>query len=103
MHCDRYLKDSEGSIQGRIGDRFSERDEKEAKYWTRKLYEFEANDPDRYYLTYSLYNHFICLFLVRLKQCFGFSGGVTVVLRSFIQKNLSLMGKMQFLQFLMDI
>lgn len=48
MHCDRYLDNSKGSMQGRIGDRLSERDEKEAKYWTRKLYEFEANDPDRW-------------------------------------------------------
>ncbi|KAA0701956.1 NKAP domain containing protein 1 [Triplophysa tibetana] len=47
MHCDRYL-DSKGSMQDRLGDRLSERDEKEARYWTRKLYEFEANDPDRW-------------------------------------------------------
>lgn len=49
MHCDRYLKESEGSARGRLGDRecLSERDEREARYWTRKLYEFEANDPDR--------------------------------------------------------
>lgn len=47
MHCDRDL-DSEGSMRDRLGDRLSERDEKEARYWTRKLYEFEANDPDRY-------------------------------------------------------
>ncbi|KAI7800686.1 NKAP domain containing 1 [Triplophysa rosa] len=47
MHCDRCL-DSEGSMRDRLGDRLSERDEKEAKYWTRKLYEFESNDPDRW-------------------------------------------------------
>lgn len=48
MHCDRYLG-SKGSMQDRLGDRLSERDEEEARYWTRKLYEFEANDPDRYF------------------------------------------------------
>lgn len=50
MHCDRYLKESEGSARGRLGGRacLSERDEREARYWTRKLYEFEANDPDRW-------------------------------------------------------
>lgn len=51
MHCDRYLDDSEGSMRERLGDRrdeMSERDEREARYWTRKLYEFESNDPDRY-------------------------------------------------------
>uniref|UniRef100_A0A8C1T7S3 Zgc:162339 n=1 Tax=Cyprinus carpio TaxID=7962 RepID=A0A8C1T7S3_CYPCA len=51
MHCDRYLDDSEGSMRERLGDRrdeVSERDEREARYWTQKLYEFEANDPDRW-------------------------------------------------------
>ncbi|KAK3560923.1 hypothetical protein QTP86_023114, partial [Hemibagrus guttatus] len=50
MHCDRYLKESEGSTRGRLGERacLSEGDEREARYWTRKLYEFEANDPDRW-------------------------------------------------------
>ncbi|XP_056329037.1 NKAP domain containing 1 [Danio aesculapii] len=51
MHCDRYLEDSEGSTRDRLGERrddVSERDEREARYWTRKLYEFEANDPDRW-------------------------------------------------------
>ncbi|CAM4552872.1 unnamed protein product [Leuciscus chuanchicus] len=51
MHCDRNLGDSEGSMRDRLGDRkdvMSERDEREAQYWTRKLYEFEANDPDRW-------------------------------------------------------
>lgn len=41
MHCDRYLKESEGSARDRLGER-------EERYWTRKLYEFEANDPDRW-------------------------------------------------------
>ncbi|XP_058268867.1 NKAP domain containing 1 [Hemibagrus wyckioides] len=50
MHCDRHLKESEGSARGRLGERacLSERDEREARYWTRKLYEFEASDPDRW-------------------------------------------------------
>ncbi|KAK7171747.1 hypothetical protein R3I93_004136 [Phoxinus phoxinus] len=51
MHCDRNLDDSEGSTRDRLGDRkdvMSERDEREARYRTRKLYEFEANDPDRW-------------------------------------------------------
>ncbi|XP_051534865.1 NKAP domain containing 1 [Myxocyprinus asiaticus] len=46
MHCDSHL-DSEGSTQDRLGERLSERDE-ESRYWTRKLYEFEAKDPDRW-------------------------------------------------------
>ncbi|XP_067307875.1 NKAP domain containing 1 isoform X2 [Pseudorasbora parva] len=51
MQCDRHLDDSEGSMRDRLGDRkdvMSERDEREARYWTRKLYEFESNDPDRW-------------------------------------------------------
>lgn len=56
MHCDRYLKESEGSVRGRLGERacLSERDEREARYWTRKLYEFESNDPDRSAAMYAL-------------------------------------------------
>ncbi|TNN01703.1 NKAP domain containing 1 [Takifugu flavidus] len=40
MYCDqpRYLSQS----------RVSEHDDREARYWTRKLYEFESNDPDRW-------------------------------------------------------
>ncbi|XP_030633629.1 uncharacterized protein NKAPD1 [Chanos chanos] len=41
MHCDRYLDESAVSTQ-------TSREEKEARYWTRKLYEFESNDPDRW-------------------------------------------------------
>ncbi|XP_016128988.1 uncharacterized protein C11orf57 isoform X1 [Sinocyclocheilus grahami] len=44
MHCDRYLDDSEGSMRERLGDRRDEMSEREA----RKLYEFEASDPDRW-------------------------------------------------------
>ncbi|KAI4895580.1 hypothetical protein NFI96_015667, partial [Prochilodus magdalenae] len=66
MHCDRYLDDSEGSARDRLGERrcLSEKDEREARYWTRKLYDFEANDPDRQVLLLStrllrfIYNHF---------------------------------------------
>lgn len=54
MHCDRYDDDSpppraRDRLSGRSerGTRLSDRDEREARYWTRKLYEFEANDPDR--------------------------------------------------------
>lgn len=50
MHCDRDMDDSEGSARDRLGEKvgLSERDEREARYWSRKLYEFEANDPDRW-------------------------------------------------------
>ncbi|XP_049581261.1 uncharacterized protein NKAPD1 isoform X2 [Syngnathus scovelli] len=39
MHCDRL------SYQSRIS---SEHDDRETRYWTRKLYDFEDNDPDRW-------------------------------------------------------
>ncbi|XP_061828120.1 uncharacterized protein NKAPD1 [Nerophis lumbriciformis] len=39
MHCDRM------SYQSRVS---SDHDDREARYWTRKLYEFEDNDPDRW-------------------------------------------------------
>uniref|UniRef100_A0A672SE15 NKAP domain containing 1 n=1 Tax=Sinocyclocheilus grahami TaxID=75366 RepID=A0A672SE15_SINGR len=55
MHCDRYLDDSEGSMRERLGDRRDEMSEREA----RKLYEFEASDPDRY-------SYFACLMLYLL-------------------------------------
>ncbi|XP_072248353.1 uncharacterized protein NKAPD1 [Leuresthes tenuis] len=42
MHCDRV------SDQPRSKNRVSEHDDREARYWTRKLYEFEASDPDRW-------------------------------------------------------
>ncbi|XP_041924227.1 uncharacterized protein NKAPD1 [Alosa sapidissima] len=59
MHCDRYEDDSSpsrdrGGVRDRLSERhergkqLSDRDEREARYWTRKLYEFEANDPDRW-------------------------------------------------------
>ncbi|CAL8334924.1 unnamed protein product [Boreogadus saida] len=40
MHCDR-VSDCPKS-------RPSEQDDQAARYWSRKLYEFEANDPDRW-------------------------------------------------------
>jgi len=40
MHCDRVSDCSRS--------RTSEHDDREARYWSRKLYEFEANDPDRW-------------------------------------------------------
>ncbi|XP_062376930.1 NKAP domain containing 1 isoform X3 [Sardina pilchardus] len=59
MHCDRDEDDSSpsrdrGGVRDRLSERhergrpLSDRDEREARYWTRKLYEFEANDPDRW-------------------------------------------------------
>ncbi|CAB1347963.1 unnamed protein product [Coregonus sp. 'balchen'] len=50
MHCDHV---EDGSVD-RLGDRLQRRehssgqDEREARYWTKKLYDFEANDPDRW-------------------------------------------------------
>lgn len=46
MHCDRIPDESRD--QSRSRERVSDHDDREARYWTRKLYEFEANDPDRY-------------------------------------------------------
>lgn len=46
MHCDRVSEQSRGLSRSR--ERMSEHDDREARYWTRKLYDFEANDPDRY-------------------------------------------------------
>lgn len=46
MHCDR-VSDQSKHI-GRSREQISEHDDREARYWTRKLYEFEANDPDRW-------------------------------------------------------
>ncbi|XP_058490041.1 NKAP domain containing 1 [Solea solea] len=43
MHCDR-IPDQTSRSRGRV----SEHDDREARIWTRKLYEFEANDPDRW-------------------------------------------------------
>lgn len=44
MYCDRMSAQSRDLSQSRV----SEHDDREARYWTRKLYEFESNDPDRY-------------------------------------------------------
>lgn len=33
--------------------RVSEHDDRDARHWTRKLYEFESKDPDRYKMTKS--------------------------------------------------
>ncbi|TKS80866.1 hypothetical protein D9C73_014970 [Collichthys lucidus] len=40
MHCDR--------VPAQPRERVSEHDDREARYWTRKLYDFESNDPDRW-------------------------------------------------------
>ncbi|CAJ1065233.1 uncharacterized protein NKAPD1 isoform X2 [Xyrichtys novacula] len=44
MHCDR---DQRRDIGG-SGEGASEHDDRDARYWTRKLYEFEAKDPERW-------------------------------------------------------
>ncbi|XP_076592106.1 uncharacterized protein NKAPD1 [Chaetodon auriga] len=44
MHCDRVPDQPRELSQSRV----SEHDDREARYWTRKLYEFESNDPDRW-------------------------------------------------------
>ncbi|XP_019943510.1 uncharacterized protein NKAPD1 [Paralichthys olivaceus] len=46
MHCDRGA-DQTGDVR-RSRERVSEHDDREARDWTRKLYEFEAKDPDRW-------------------------------------------------------
>lgn len=46
MHCDRVSDEARDLGRGR--ERVSEHDDREARYWTRKLYEFEDKDPDRY-------------------------------------------------------
>uniref|UniRef100_A0A3Q4I188 NKAP domain containing 1 n=1 Tax=Neolamprologus brichardi TaxID=32507 RepID=A0A3Q4I188_NEOBR len=46
MHCDRVSDQRRDFNRSR--ERASEHDDREARYWTRKLYEFESNDPDRW-------------------------------------------------------
>lgn len=46
MHCDRL--GSESRDRSGSQERSSGQDDREARYWSRKLYEFEANDPDRW-------------------------------------------------------
>lgn len=46
MHCDRVSDQRRDFNRSR--ERASEHDDREARYWTRKLYEFESNDPERY-------------------------------------------------------
>ncbi|KAJ8368262.1 hypothetical protein SKAU_G00082900 [Synaphobranchus kaupii] len=41
MHCDRFLEETSASTRDR-------EDEREARYATRKLYDFEASDPNRW-------------------------------------------------------
>ncbi|KAJ8391251.1 hypothetical protein AAFF_G00095180 [Aldrovandia affinis] len=41
MHCDRFLDESSASTRDRS-------EEQETRYWTRKLYDFEASDPNRW-------------------------------------------------------
>uniref|UniRef100_A0A8C7YV62 NKAP domain containing 1 n=1 Tax=Oryzias sinensis TaxID=183150 RepID=A0A8C7YV62_9TELE len=44
MHCDR-VPDHPRDVS-RSQEKASQHDAREARYWTRKLYEFEAGDPD---------------------------------------------------------
>ncbi|XP_034557737.1 uncharacterized protein NKAPD1 isoform X2 [Notolabrus celidotus] len=46
LHYDR-VPDQRRDIGG-SGERASEHDDREARYWTRKLYEFESKDPERW-------------------------------------------------------
>lgn len=46
MHCDR-VPDQPRDLSRSRG-RVSQHDDREARYWSRKLYEFEAGDPDRW-------------------------------------------------------
>lgn len=49
MYCDRVSDQPRYLSQSRV----SEHDDREARYWTRKLYDFESNDPDRYRMSCS--------------------------------------------------
>ncbi|XP_047450279.1 NKAP domain containing 1 [Mugil cephalus] len=44
LHCDRVPDERESVSRSRV----SEHDDREARYWTRQLYEFEATNPDRW-------------------------------------------------------
>uniref|UniRef100_A0AAV2J4A8 NKAP domain containing 1 n=1 Tax=Knipowitschia caucasica TaxID=637954 RepID=A0AAV2J4A8_KNICA len=44
MHCDRESNPSKPISRSRV----SEHDDREARYWTKQLYEFEDKDPDRW-------------------------------------------------------
>ncbi|XP_060902649.1 NKAP domain containing 1 [Labrus mixtus] len=46
LHCERR-SDQRRDVGG-SGERASEHDDRDAQYWTRKLYEFEAKDPERW-------------------------------------------------------
>ncbi|XP_049919874.1 NKAP domain containing 1 [Epinephelus moara] len=46
MHCDRVPDQPRDLSRSR--ERVSQHDDREARYWSRKLYEFEAGDPDRW-------------------------------------------------------
>ncbi|KAJ0021976.1 hypothetical protein NQD34_009466 [Periophthalmus magnuspinnatus] len=44
MHCDEESDPSRHITRSRV----SEHDDRETRYWTKQLYEFEAKDPDRW-------------------------------------------------------
>uniref|UniRef100_A0A8C2X530 Uncharacterized protein n=1 Tax=Cyclopterus lumpus TaxID=8103 RepID=A0A8C2X530_CYCLU len=46
MHCDRVSDQPRDLSRSR--ERVSEHDDREARYWSRQLYEFKASDPDRW-------------------------------------------------------
>ncbi|XP_031729455.1 uncharacterized protein NKAPD1 [Anarrhichthys ocellatus] len=46
MHCDRVSDQPRDLSRSR--ERVSEHDDRDARYWSRKLYEFKASDPDRW-------------------------------------------------------
>ncbi|TNN73219.1 putative protein C11orf57 [Liparis tanakae] len=46
MHCDRVSDQPRDLSRSR--ERLSEHDDREARYWSRQLYEFKASDPDRW-------------------------------------------------------
>lgn len=52
MHCNRVSDLPRDWSRSR--DQVSEHDDREARYWTRKLYDFEAKDPDRYSTWHSI-------------------------------------------------
>ncbi|KAL0973237.1 hypothetical protein UPYG_G00200820 [Umbra pygmaea] len=50
MHCDRVEDGSGDRLRDRLGrqEHSSGQYSREARYWTKQLYDFEANDPDRW-------------------------------------------------------
>lgn len=89
MYCDRESYQPRYLNQSRM----SEHDDREARYWTRKLYEFEANDPDRYWSTES---PLIPFYSTVINQLGGFTGGAIVASKNFILKSFKVTGNFCF-------